>query len=100
MNSDHHLTLNSNFLGELHLEFVCTAAPDAPCRMRPSVMRDSWQYGDPDLTPCHECWAVEFIQDCGWEDAVRSAPDISWPKIPITIGFDDGVVIGPWKADS
>ena len=90
----HYLTIEEGFDGP-RLALVCTATPDAPCRMRPDDdTRESWHHGDPDLTPGHPCWAVEWAEDGGWE-TVAAAGGATWPRIPVTVEYDEGVVIAP-----
>ena len=91
---NHYLTIEDDW-DELRLKLVCTATPDAPCRMRPSDdTREEWRDDDPDLTPGHPCWAVEWAEEGGWE-TVASADDAKWPRIPVTVEYDEGVVIAP-----
>ena len=49
---------------------------------------------DPDLTAGHECWAVEWAEDGGWE-TVAAADDVTWPRIPVSVECDEGVIIAP-----
>lgn len=90
----HHLTIEDDMRGP-QLRLRCTATPDAPCRMRPAEDdRESWSLDDPDLTPGHDCWAVEWASDGGWE-TVGPAAGAKWPIIPVVIEYDEGVVIAP-----
>ena len=89
----HHLTIEEGFDG-LRLKLDCTATPDAPCRMRPSDDRETWNDDDPDLTAGHECRAVEWAEDGGWE-TVAAADDVTWPRIPVSVECDEGVIIAP-----
>lgn len=59
MSTTHYIELYAD-RGEVHPRLVCTAPPDAPCRQRPAVERETWAYSDPDLTPGHQCWADEW----------------------------------------
>ena len=90
----HYLTISDDW-DELRLKLVCTATPDAPCRMRPSDDRETWNYGDPDLTAGHECWAVEWAEMGGWETVAAADGVTTWPRIPVSVECDEGVVIAP-----
>ena len=91
----HYLAIDG-YAEELRLKLICTATTDAPCRMRdPSDPdREEWHEGDPDLTPGHPCWAVEWSEEAGWE-SVASATDVEWPRIPVTVEYDEGVIVAP-----
>ena len=89
----HYLTIDADW-DELRLKLVCTATPDAPCRMRPSDDRETWHDDDPDLTAGHECWAVEWAEAGGWE-TVAAADGAQWPRIPVSVECDEGAIIAP-----
>ena len=90
----HYLTISDDW-DELRLKLVCTATPDAHCRMRPSDDRETWNDGDPDLTAGHECWAVEWAEMGGWETVAAADGVTTWPRIPVSVERDEGVVIAP-----
>jgi hypothetical protein len=82
--------------GEIRPRLVCTAAPDAPCRKRPTVERDSWNDEDPDLTPGHPCWAIEWVEAAGFEDGVAwGSRDGVIASIPVRVSYDEGVYLDP-----
>ena len=89
----HYLTIEDTG-DELRLALVCTATPDAPCRKRPSTDRESWHDDDDDLTSGHECWAVEYASEGGWETVV-GAVGAQWPRIPVTVAYVEGVELAP-----
>ena len=86
----HHLEIDFGMSGP-ELRLVCTATPGSPCRMRPPDDREYWREDDPDLID-GECWAVEWLEAVGTE-AVVSADDATWPAIPVTVEYDEGVVL-------
>ncbi len=92
MSHRHYLTIDDD--DELRLRLVCTATPDAPCRKRPSDDRETWDDYDPDLTSGNPCWAVEWAEEGGWE-SVAGADGVEWPRIPVTIEYDEGVLVAP-----
>lgn len=61
--------------------------------MRPNDNREAWREGDTDLTAGHPCWALEWAEE-GWETVV-GAEGVQWPRIPVTVQYDEGVVIVP-----
>ena len=93
----HHLVIDTKF-GEPVLRLVCTATKGADCRLKPTNADEleSWYVGDPDLTfEDAPCWAVEWIEDAGWDDGVRCAAGAKFPSWPVEITYDEGVVIAP-----
>ena len=89
----HHLEIDFGMSGP-ELRLVCTATPDSPCRMRPADDRESWSYYDyPDLID-GECWAAEWVEAGGME-TMASADGVTWPTIPVTVEYDEGVVLAP-----
>ena len=82
--------------GEVTLRLTCTAPVDAVCRMRPADEdREYWSADDPDLTPGHECWAVEWIDAAGWDHSVLAPTDGVLASVPVEVTPDDCVVIAP-----
>ncbi len=82
--------------GEIRPRLVCIAPPDAPCRKQPSVERDSWNDDDPDLTPGHQCWAIEWIEAIGFEDgAAWGARDGIITTTPVSLSYNGGVEMWP-----
>lgn len=88
----HHLEIDFGMRGP-ELRLVCTATPGSPCRMRPADDRETWSYNDPDLID-DECWAVEWVEGGGME-TMASADGVTWPTIPVTVEYDEGVVLAP-----
>ena len=91
----HFLTIESERTGEPCLEIECSEPPDAPCRRRPINQElDSWDEDNELDGGGHECWAVEWVQEVGFYDAVVIKPlGEILAKIPIKITYDEGVVI-------
>ena len=89
----HHLEIDFGMMSGPELRLVCTATPGSPCRMRPADDRESWSYDDPDLID-GECWAVEWVEGGGME-TMASADGVTWPTIPVTVEYDEGVVLAP-----
>src|SRR5574343_6498 len=86
----HHLEIDaSDHHSAPRLVLVCTAAPGSGCRKRPTDDGDRW--------------AVDFIDAAGWDDGVRADdfdgtpwPSITqWPRIPVTVHYDEGVIVAP-----
>lgn len=99
----HHLEIDaSDHHSAPRLVLVCTAAPGSGCRKRPTDDRERWYLDDPDLVD-GDCWAVDFIDAAGWDDGVRADdfdgtpwPSITqWPRIPVTVHYDEGVIVAP-----
>lgn len=83
--------------GEPRLTLVCTAAPGADCRKRPKDAneREGWYMDDPDIEWVDgPCWAVEYAEDGGWE-TVQCEEGASFPRIPVSVVYDEGPVIAP-----
>jgi len=78
--------------GELRLELRCTAAKGADCRMRPTDDRESWNVGDPGLVE-GDCWAVDYIVAGGFEDSVFMQQEGVIASIPVTVAYDEAVVL-------
>jgi len=79
--------------GEFSLEFVCTAAKGAPCRMRPADPdRETWDADDPDLIDA-DCWAVGWCNDGGFEDSVRADEDGIYSSVPVSAWYEEGVMV-------
>ena len=55
---------------------------------------ESWSYNDPDLIDGEKCWAVEWVEGGGME-TTASAEGVTWPTIPVTVDYDEGVVLAP-----
>lgn len=91
----HHVNLIID-QGELHRSFTCTAPEDAPCRRRPPEPeeRESWT-AEGATVPGAQCWAVEWVEAVGIEDALSGYPDRVLASVPVTISYDEGVEIEP-----
>ena len=88
--STHHLQLFAED-GEIRPRLTCTATPDAVCRRRPvDTDQESWTDED-ETTPGHECWAVEWAEDGGW-DTVTAADGIL-SSVDVEVTYDEGVVV-------
>ena len=88
--STHHLQLFAED-GEIRPRLTCTATPDAVCRRRPvDTDQESWTDED-ETTPGHECWAVEWAEDAGW-DTVTAADGIL-SSVDVEVTYDEGVVV-------
>lgn len=80
--------------GEIAPRLVCTATPGAPCRKRPAVERESWSADDPDLTPGHPCWAIEWIEAVGFADGVTWTPsDDVIVSVPVGVSYEESVAL-------
>lgn len=90
---NHHIEIDTSY-GAPRLVLVCTATPGSDCRKRPTDDREAWQIEDPDLVD-GECWAAEWIEAAGWDDIVRALDDTPWPRIPVTVHYDEGVNVAP-----
>lgn len=92
-----HYVVIDTVAGEPTLRLVCTAAPGAPCRRRPADdTLEQWSADDPYLDLVDgDCWAVEWIAAAGWEEGVKCAPDAVFPSWPVSIAYDEAVVIAP-----
>ena len=97
-NGGHHLEIDFGMFNGPELCLVCTATPGSPCRKRPADDRESWSYNDPDLID-GDCWAVEWVEAVGLE-AMTSADGVTWPTIPVTVEYDEGVVLAPAATES
>ena len=86
---DHYLQVVSYDGGDPSLRLMCTAPPDAPCRRRPV---DPYQETWTDTTPGHECWAVEWIEEDGWESVATETDGILF-SIGVQVYYDEGPVI-------
>ena len=88
--STHHLQLVAED-GEIRPRLTCTATPDSVCRRRPvDTDQESWTDED-ETTPGHECWAVEWVEDGGW-DTVTAADGIL-SSVDVEVTYDEGVVV-------
>ena len=88
--STHHLQLFAED-GEIRPRLTCTATPDSVCRRRPvDTDQESWTDED-ETTPGHECWAVEWAEDGGW-DTVTAADGIL-SSVDVEVTYDEGVVV-------
>lgn len=88
--SVHHLQLVAED-GEIRPRLTCTATPDSPCRRRPvDPDRESWTDAD-ETTPGHECWAVEWAEDGGWETI--TAADGILSSVDVEVTYEEGVVV-------
>ncbi|MBE7953603.1 hypothetical protein ILP86_04615 [Microbacterium sp. R1] len=91
----HHVELKIES-GELHHGFTCTAPEDAPCRRRPKdhEQRDSWSC-DESTEIGFPCWAVDWVNAVGIEDAIFGYPDQVLARVPVTISYEECVSIEP-----
>ena len=92
----HHVELKLEG-GELHRGFTCTAPANASCRRRPkdADQRESWT-SEEATEPGHQCWAVEWVEAVGIEDAIIGAVDDQvLASVPVTISFEEGVGVEP-----
>ncbi|CAN7264932.1 hypothetical protein LJR186_001202 [Microbacterium foliorum] len=82
--------------GELRTGFTCVAPIDAPCRKRPkdSDQRESWTVEEATETG-FRCWAVEWVEAVGVDEAIVSFPDRVLASVPVLISFSEGVEIEP-----
>lgn len=88
--SAHHLELAAED-GEIRPRLTCTATPDAPCRRRPvDPDLESWTDED-ETTPGHECWAVEWAEDAGWDTV--TATDGVLSSVDVEVSYEEGVVV-------
>jgi hypothetical protein len=88
--STHHLQLFAED-GWIQPRLTCTATPDAACRRRPvDPELESWTDED-ETTPGHECWAVEWIEDAGW-DTVTAADGIL-SSVDVEVAYDEGMIV-------
>ena len=95
---DHAVEVVSD-AGELRLRLVCHAPVGSPCRRRPPEGddREYWPDDDPDLVDA-ECWAVEWVSEVGWDDAISADGPEVWTSIPVGISYDEGVEVWPEQA--
>ncbi|MFJ4038223.1 hypothetical protein ACIPVB_09050 [Microbacterium sp. NPDC090007] len=95
--SYHHVQLKIEG-GELHRGFVCTAPEDAICRRRPAGfeegLMESWTAEQATETGW-PCWAVEWVEAAGIEDAILGQEDGVLASVPVAISYDEGVSITP-----
>lgn len=92
--STHHLQLFAED-GEIRPRLTCTATPDAVCRRRPvDPDQESWTDED-ETTPGHECWAVEWIEDDGWDTVTAADGILSSVDVEVTYEEGVGVVLAP-----
>ena len=56
--------------------------------------RGDTYYADADLIDSGVCWAVEWAEDGGW-GTVAAAEGVTWPLIPVTVEYDEGVLVAP-----
>lgn len=91
----HHVELKIAH-GELHTGFTCSAPEDAPCRRRPKDhdQRESWTNEEATETG-FRCWAVEWVEAVGTDDAIVGYPDAVLASVPVRISFEEGVGIEP-----
>ena len=88
--STHHLQLFAED-GEIRPRLTCTATPDSVCHRRPvDTDQESWTDED-ETTPGHQCWAVEWAEDGGW-DTVTAADGIL-SSVDVEVTCDEGVVV-------
>lgn len=88
--STHHLQLIAED-GEIRPRLTCTATSDAVCRRRPvDPDQESWTDED-ETTPGHQCCAVEWAEDAGW-DTVTAADGIL-SSVDVEVTYDEGVIV-------
>ncbi len=94
----HYLTVVTDDQ-EPRLMLVCTAAPGAGCRKRPTDADErewEWDLDDPDIEWVDgPCFAVEWIEAEGWDDAIRCEEGAVFPRWPVEVSYHDE---GPWIA--
>lgn len=91
----HYLKVFGESDGHLTMKFICTATPDAYCRQRPEDPSiEHWDVNDPNvvLVP-GECWAAEWIEACGMEDAIVVENEVVFAQIPVSVSYDEGVIL-------
>ena len=91
---DHYLQVVSYDGSDPSLRLMCTAPPDAMCRRRPvDPYLESWTDEDEnEMTTGHECWAVEWIEEDGWESVATETDGILF-SIGVQVYYDEGPVI-------
>lgn len=98
----HHVELKIDG-GELHRGFVCTAPEDAVCRRRPENYEqgidESWT-AEQATQPGWPCWAQEWVEAVGIEDAIRGEDDLVLASVPVVVSYDEGVVIRPVNTEA
>lgn len=101
MSTNHHVQLVIES-GELHPRFVCTAPEDADCRRCPEDFdrrnQESWSSAEATKNG-YPCWAVDWIDVVGIEDAIICPADQVLASVPVTISYDEGVEIMPVTQD-
>lgn len=93
----HHVQLMIES-GELHRSFVCTAPDDADCRRRPPGIEETGQESwtrEQATVPGYPCWAREWVEAVGIEDAIIGATDQVLASVPVRISYAEGVEIEP-----
>lgn len=95
--STHSVTITADPDGFLHLGLECTAAPGAPCRRRPvDRTLEEWSPDDPNIEfEDDECFAVEWVNAEGFEDAVFSEDAGVFARIPVRVSYEEGVIVAP-----
>lgn len=91
----HYITIEKatwSTRGEVILNLVCTAAPGASCRKRPTDEREEWTLDDPDLID-GQCWAAEWVQEGGWETVATDHDEIG--RVPVDVEYIEGVLVSP-----
>lgn len=91
----HHLEMHAD-RGEITLRLTCTATPDAPCRRRPTNPDAETWTDDDKTTPGHDCWAVEWIDNGGWDSVTWGPETGTLASVPVDVSYDHrGVLAQP-----
>lgn len=99
MTTTHHFLQVVSDDGEApSLRLVCTAPPDAACRRRPVDPGLESLTDEDETTPGHECGAVEWIEDAGWE-SIATETDGILSSVGVRVYYDDGPVISPVSSE-
>jgi hypothetical protein len=93
----HHVNLTIE-QGELRSSFTCTAPEDADCRRRPPNIEETGQESwtnEQATVPGYPCWAREWVEAVGVEDAIIGGVDQVLASVPVSISYAEGVEITP-----
>ena len=91
----HHLEMHAD-RGEITLRLVCNATPDATCRRRPTNPDAETWTDDDETTPGHDCWAVEWIDNGGWDSITWGPETGTIASAPVDVSYDHrGVLAEP-----
>lgn len=91
----HHVELKIEG-GDLRPGFTCSAPETASCRRRPKdhERRESWTR-DEATEAGFPCWATEWVDAVGIEDAIIGYPDQVLASVSVAISYEEGVSIEP-----